>query len=281
MSIEKAELQNLKNKAMALRKNIIYSVGVNYTGHIGGSFSSADIVAALYFHKMKHNPKDRYMANRDRFVLSKGHVAILQYAALAEAGYFTKEDLRDTKKITSILQGHPDLIKTGHLGIEAGTGSLGQGLSIGVGMALGLKLDKIDANVYVLLGDGELAEGQMWEAAMSAAVFKTDNLVAIVDKNNKQAQGSVVDRFNIENVNEKWQSFGWKTIEIDGHDINQIVSALNQADKIKNQPTVIIANTIKGKGLKIAEEHPAGFHNAALTQEEYDKAMTSFNGGEQ
>ncbi|MCL1883760.1 MAG: transketolase [Defluviitaleaceae bacterium] len=275
------DLKRLEGKAMALRQNIIYCVGVNYTGHIGGSFSSADIVAALYFHKMKHDPKNRYMPNRDRFILSKGHVAILQYAALAESGYFPKEDLRDTKKITSILQGHPDLLKTAHLGIEAGTGSLGQGLSIGVGMALGLKLDKIDAKVYVLLGDGELAEGQVWEAAMAATVFKTDNVVAIIDRNNKQAQGSVADRFNIENINEKWQSFGWKTIEINGHDMNEIVSALNQADNVKSQPTVIIANTIKGKGLGIAEEHPAGFHNAALTQEQYDMAMALFSGGGQ
>jgi len=276
MSFEKSEIQRLEGMAMILRQNIIYSVGVNYTGHIGGSFSSADMVAALYFHKMKHDPANRYMPNRDRFVLSKGHVAILQYAALAEAGYFPKEDLKDTKKITSILQGHPDLEKTGHLGIEAGTGSLGQGLSIGVGMALALKMDKQDSKVYVLLGDGELAEGQVWEAAMSAAVFKTDNIVAIVDKNGKQAQGTVTDRFNIENVTEKWQSFGWNTIEIDGHDMGQILTALYQADDIKGKPTVIIANTVKGKGLGIAEEHPAGFHNAALTQEQYDDAMELF-----
>jgi len=279
MNFNKQTLQSLEKKASTLRGNIIYSVGVGYTGHIGGSFSSADIVAALYFHKMKHSPQDRYMAGRDRFVLSKGHVAILQYAALAESGYFPKADLADTKKIGSILQGHPDLVKTGHLGIEAGTGSLGQGLSIGVGMALALKLDKTDAKVYVLIGDGELAEGQIWEAAMSAAVFGTDNLVAIIDKNSKQAQGTVVDRFNIENVKEKWESFGWRTIEIDGHNMEQILEALYAADESAGKPTAIIANTIKGKGLDIAEAHPAGFHNAALTQEQYDRAMVMFAGG--
>jgi len=280
MVFDKQILCELEEKAKELRRNIIFSVGVGPTGHIGGSFSSADVVAALYFHKMKHSPTNRYMADRDRFVLSKGHVAILQYAALAQAGYFPIEELKNTKTLDSILQGHPDLVKTGHLGIEAGTGSLGQGLSIGVGMALGLRMDKIDANVYVLIGDGELAEGQVWEAAMAGSVFGLDKLVAIVDKNNKQAQGAVADRFNIKNIVEKWTSFGWHVIEIDGHDIEQILGALYAADEVHDKPTVIIANTVKGKGLAIAEEHPAGFHNAALTQEQYDEAMILFAGGE-
>jgi len=281
MTFDKQALQKLEEKSAKLRRNIITSIGVGSTGHIGGSFSAADIVAALYFHKMKHNPADRYMADRDRFVLSKGHVAILQYAALAQAGYFPIEELKDTKTLDSMLQGHPDLIKTGHVGIEAGTGSLGQGLSIGVGMALGLRMDKIAANIYVLIGDGELAEGQVWEAAMAASVFGLDKLVAIVDKNNKQAQGAVVDRFNIENIAEKWKSFGWHVIEIGGHDMEQILGALYAADDVHGKPTVIIANTVKGKGLAIAEEHPAGFHNAALTQEQYDGAMALFAGGEE
>jgi len=280
MAFDKQILRELEGKAADLRRNIIFSVGVGPTGHIGGSFSAADIVAALYFHKMKHSPADRYMADRDRFILSKGHVAILQYAALAQAGYFPVEELESTKTLGSALQGHPDLVKTGHLGIEAGTGSLGQGLSIGAGMALGLRMDDIVANVYVLIGDGELAEGQVWEAAMAGSIFGLDKLVAIVDKNNKQAQGAVVDRFNIENIAEKWASFGWHVIKIDGHDMEQILGALYAADEVHGKPTVIIANTVKGKGLAIAEEHPTGFHNAALTQEQYDQALALFAGGE-
>jgi len=274
---DKAVVQMLEDKAMALRKNVILSVGVDYPGHIGGSFSAADMVAALYFHKMKHDPKDRYMKDRDRFILSKGHIAILQYAALAEAGYFPKEDLADTKQIHSILQGHPDLIKSAHLGIEAGTGSLGQGLSIGVGMALGLRMDGIGAKTYVILGDGELAEGQNWEAAMSGAAFKLDNLVAIVDKNDKQAQGKLVDRFDFGGISEKWAAFGWNVVEVDGHNMEDILKGLYDADEVKGRPTVIISRTVKGKGLEFAEVHPAGLHNAPLTKEQYGDALTTFS----
>jgi len=279
MVIDNHVLQSLKEKAAELRRNVIFSIGVGPTGHIGGSFSAADLVAALYFHKMKHDPNDRYMVDRDRFVISKGHVAILQYAALAQSGYFPVEDLKNTKTIDSALQGHPDLVKTGDLGIEAGTGSLGQGLSIGVGMALGLRMDKIPSNVYVLLGDGELAEGQVWEAAMAGSIFGLDKLIAIVDKNSKQAQGTVAERFNIENIVGKWENFGWHVIEVDGHNMEQILDALYSADNAHGKPTVIIASTVKGKGLAIAEEHPAGLHNAALTQEQYDQAIKLFSGG--
>jgi transketolase len=275
---DKELVQKLENKALALRKNVIVSVGVNYPGHIGGSFSSADITAALYFHKMKHDPKDRYKPDRDRIVLSKGHIAILQYAALAEAGYITPEELIDTKQLHSSLQGHPDLLKSGHMGIEAGTGSLGQGLSIGVGMALGLRLDGLDSRVYVIMGDGELAEGQNWEAAMSAARFKLDKLVAIVDKNGKQAQGKVCDRFDLGGIEDKWKSFGWNVIEIDGHNMEDILRGLDAAEKASGVPSVIIASTIKGKGLDFSEAHPVGMHNAALTQEQYDTAIAVFSG---
>ena len=277
MRVDKEMIKKLEGLGRTLRKNVVYSMGVDYPGHIGGSFSAADIMAALYFYKMKHDPKNRYMEDRDRIILSKGHVAILQYAALAEAGYFTKEDLKETKTIGSNLQGHPDLIKSGHLGVEAGTGSLGQGLSIGVGMALGLRLSGLNSKTYVILGDGELAEGQVWEAAMAAKVYSLDNLVAIVDKNNKQAQGKVKERFDLNPITTKWEAFGWNVIEIDGHNMEEIVKGLDDADHVKGKPSVIISNTIKGKGYDQAEAHPAGMHNAPLTSEQYEELITSLS----
>ncbi len=270
MKYDRELIEGLEKKAKQLRKDVVVSIGVGVAGHIGGSNSSADIVTALYFYKMKHDPKNPHMRDRDRFLLSKGHVAILQYAALAEAGYFPVEDLKKTKEIGSYLQGHPDVIKTP--GIEAGTGSLGQGLSIGLGMALGLKADKIERNVYVLLGDGELAEGQIWEAAMAAGAYKADNLIAIVDKNNLQAQGKVADRLDSNPLIPKWESFGWNVVEIDGHDMEQILTALDAADKKAGKPTVIIADTIKGKGVSFAE-NVVGYHNGVLTEEKYRQAL--------
>ncbi len=264
-------IDDLYRKGQTLRRSVIKSVGVGVAGHIGGSCSAADIVAALYFYKMNYNPKNPKMKDRDRFLLSKGHVAILQYAALAETGYFPVDDLLHTKKVGFHLQGHPDVIKTP--GIEAGTGSLGQGLSIGVGMALGLKMDEINAKVYVLCGDGELGEGQIWEAAMSAKVYKLDNLVAIVDQNGLQAQGTVKARFDLTPIPEKWKAFGWNVIEIDGHNMEEILWSLDKADEVKGKPTVIIANTIKGKGISFAE-NVVGFHNGMLTEERYAQALS-------
>ena len=270
MSYSKALIDDLNNKARQLRKDVVISIGVGVAGHIGGSNSAADLVAALYFHKMKHDPKNPKLPERDRFLLSKGHVAILQYAALADAGYFPVEDLKKTKEIGFYLQGHPDVLKTP--GIEAGTGSLGQGLSIGLGMALGLKLDQLDSKVYVLVGDGETAEGQIWEAAMAASVYKADNLVAIVDHNKLQANGRIEERFNSMPLISKWESFGWNVIEIDGHNMEEILTALDDADKVKGKPTVIVANTIKGKGVSFAE-NVVGYHNGMLTQETYAQAL--------
>ncbi|MBT9774933.1 transketolase [Clostridium sp. MCC353] len=263
-------IEYLEEKGNTLRKNTIYSIGVGVAGHVGGSCSAADIVAALYFYKMKYDPENPRMKDRDRFLLSKGHVAILQYAALAEAGFFPVSELKTTKELGSRLQGHPDRLKTP--GVEVGTGSLGQGLSIGLGMALGLKADNIDRKVYVLCGDGEMAEGQIWEAAMAAGAFKADNLTAIVDRNRMQATGKISDRMDMKSLRDKWASFGWHVIEIDGHNMNEILGALDAADEIKGMPTVIIANTIKGKGVSFAENVP-GFHNGVLTQELYQKAM--------
>ena len=271
MGYGKELIQELDAKARVLRRDVIHAVGIGTAGHVGGSFSAADIVAALYFHKLRHDPKNPRMETRDRFLLSKGHVAILQYAALAEAGYFPVADLMHTKDLDFHLQGHPDVKRTP--GIEAGTGSLGQGLSIGLGMALGLRLDKIDAKVYVLCGDGELAEGQIWEAAMAAAVHKADNLTVIVDQNRLQAMGTVVERFNTNPLPEKWAAFGFHVIEIDGHDMTEILSALDEADTVKGRPTVIIAHTTKGKGLSFAE-NVVSCHNVVLTKDMYAQALS-------
>ena len=274
MAYDKALIQDLQAKAKLLRKDVVISVGVGVAGHIGGACSSADLVAALYFYKMKHDPKNPKMPDRDRFLLSKGHVAILQYAALAECGYFPVEALKTTKDIGSFLQGHPDVLKTP--GIEAGTGSLGQGLSIGLGMAIGLRMDGRSSKMYVLCGDGELDEGQIWEAAMAAGALHMDNLVAIVDKNNLQATGRIVDRLDSNPLPEKWKSFGWNVIEIDGHNMEEILTALDTADTVHGQPTVIIAHTVKGKGISFAE-NVVGFHNGTLTQELYDQAISELS----
>lgn len=270
MGYDDGLIERLKNQSQKLRRDVIISMGIGVAGHIGGSNSSADIVTALYFYKMKHKPENPRWRERDRFILSKGHVAILQYAALAESGYFPVEDLKHTKEIGSYLQGHPDVLKTP--GIEAGTGSLGQGLSIGLGMALGQKLDKIDSKTYVLAGDGEIAEGQIWEAAMAARAFRADNLTAIVDRNGLQANGKTKDRYDTGDVIAKFLSFGWHVIEIDGHDMREILSALDQADKVKGVPTVIVANTVKGKGVSFAE-NVVGYHNGMLTEDTYRQAL--------
>lgn len=270
MEYQEDLIRELEEKAKRLRRDVVVSIGVGVAGHIGGSNSSADLVAALYFYKMKYDPKHPKEKDRDRFLLSKGHVAILQYAALAEAGFFPTEDLKKTKEIGFYLQGHPDVLKTP--GIEAGTGSLGQGLSIGLGMALGMKADKSERKVYVLIGDGEVAEGQIWEAAMAAGAYRADHLVAIVDQNGLQANGAVKDRMNSNPLAPKWESFGWNVIEIDGHDMRQILTALDTADEVKGKPTVIIAHTVKGKGVSFAE-NVVSYHNGMLTEETYSQAL--------
>ena len=278
MGYDEKLIKKLEDKAQKLRRDVVISIGVGVAGHIGGSNSSADIVAALYFHKMRHDPKHPEWRERDRFLLSKGHVGILQYAALAESGYFPVEDLKHTKEIGSYLQGHPDVQKTP--GIEAGTGSLGQGLSIGLGMALGLRLDRLDSRTYVLVGDGEIAEGQIWEAAMAASAFKADNLVAIVDRNRLQANGRTKERFDTGDIMAKFLSFGWHVIEINGHDMREILSALDEAETVKGVPTAIIANTVKGKGVSFAE-NVVGYHNGMLTEETYRQALQELTGQEQ
>ncbi len=270
MGQEKRSIKELEDKARALRRNVVLSIGVGVAGHLGGACSAADIVAALYFYKMEHDPKDPKKEDRDRFLLSKGHVAILQYAALAEAGYFPVEDLKTTKSIGSYLQGHPDVRKTP--GIEAGTGSLGQGLSIGLGMALGMRMDGSTRKVYVLLGDGELAEGQVWEAAMFAGFRKLDNLVVIVDNNNLQIDGPVDEVCSPYPIDEKFKAFNFHVINVDAHDFTGLAHAFEEARNTKGQPTAIIAKSIKGKGVSFMENN-VKWHGSAPNDKEFEIAM--------
>ena len=266
----KKTIEQLEIIAKQIRFDIVKMVGWGKAGHFGGSCSIADIVTVLYYEKMKHDPKNPRMKDRDRFLLSKGHSALVQYAALAECGYFAKEELWNLKKLGAMLQGHPDMTKVP--GIECNTGSLGQGLSMACGIGAGLKIDKTEAKVYCILGDGELAEGQVWEAAMAGAFYKLDNVVAIVDKNCLQATGCVAERFNTNPINDKWSAFGWHVLECDGHSISGIIETLNVADKVKDKPTVIITHTIKGKGISFAE-NVVSFHNGIMTNEQYELAL--------
>jgi len=265
-------IQEIQAKARIIRRHILDMLGGGENGkigHLGGSSSAADIVAALYFYKMTFDPRNPKDPDRDRFLLSKGHAALVQYAALAELGFFPIEELGKVKTLGAMLQGHPDITRTP--GIEASTGSLGMGLSIGLGIALGLRMQNIDRKVYVIIGDGELAEGQVWEAAIAAANYKADNLVAIIDDNKVQAMGPSAERMLIGNFGGKFSSFGWHVLEINGHDVAEICRALDMADTIKGKPTMIIANTIKGKYVSFAEGQSA-FHNAGITLEQYETA---------
>lgn len=269
--LEQKEREMLAKHAQDIRKDIVTMIGVGHAGHLGGSCSLADIVSVLYFHTMKHDPKNAKMFNRDRFILSKGHAAIVQYAALMECGYFDKESTIHTlKKLGSHLQGHPDMRKL--TGIEANTGSLGQGVSLAAGLAAGLKLDHLDSRVYVAVGDGELAEGQLWEAFMSAAYYKLDNLRVIIDRNGLQATGKTKERFDIGFIEEKMKAFGFEVLVIEGHDLDAIAEAFDQADQVKGKPVCIIADTVKGKGIPFAEG-VASFHNGTLTEEQYEEAL--------
>jgi transketolase len=270
--MERADLiRFIEDKALQLREHIVTDlIGEGKVGHLGGSCSSADIVATLYFHKMKHDPKKPQDPDRDRFLLSKGHAALVQYAALAMAGYFPAEELKKVKSLGAMLQGHPDMTKTP--GIEANTGSLGQGLSIANGLALGLRLDGSSRKVYVIVGDGEQAEGQIWEAAMAASNFKIDNITAIVDCNQLQATGAIRDRFDLNPIAPKWAAFGWHVIEADGHDIGSLLDAFEDAENVKGHPSVILARTVKGKCISFAENNPA-FHNGAMTAEQCRTAI--------
>ncbi len=273
MSITDEKVAELEKIAKKLRYDIVMMIGAGKPGHLGGSCSIAEIVAALYFHKMRHDPANPQWPDRDRLLLSKGHAALTQYAALAECGYFPKKELETLKELGTIVQGHPEMLRMP--GIEANTGSLGQGLSISCGIALAGKLDKKEYHVYCVVGDGEIAGGQIWEASMAAAYYKLDNLTAILDKNEVQATGPIVERYDTNPHPEKWKAFGWHVIEVDGHDIRQVVDALDKADEVKGKPVMIIANTVKGKGVPFAEGK-ADFHHGIMTEEQYQTARKLF-----
>ena len=263
------DIKELQRIARKLRLAIVQMVGPNQKGHFGGSCSSADFVTALYFSKMRHDPKNPSWPDRDRFLLSKGHSALVQYAALAECGYFPREELAKLKTLGAMLQGHPDRNTTP--GVEANTGSLGQGLSLACGMAAGHKIDGRKSKVYCVLGDGEIAEGQIWEAAMAAAHYKLDNVVAILDRNGLMTNGPTDVRYSSSPIDQKWRAFGWHVQEIDGHDMPEILTALDRADEISGQPNIIIARTVKASGIPFAEGR-AEFHNGIMTVEQYTEA---------
>ncbi len=263
--------EQLKEMAKKIRTDIVEMLCVSGSGHPGGSLSATDIVTYLYFSgELNIDPKDPGKKDRDRVVLSKGHACPVMYAALAEKGYFDKSELKTLRKFGSMLQGHPDMNKVP--GIEISTGSLGQGLSCSVGMALGAKLDNSSARVFTIVGDGECDEGQVWEAAMAAAHFKLDNLLAIVDRNKIQLDSWTHNIMNLEPFVDKWKGFGWHTIEIDGHSFPDILAAFDKARTIKGGPTVIIANTVKGKGVSYMENNP-DWHGKAPNDEQYEIAM--------
>jgi len=241
------------------------------SGHPGGSLSATDIITVLYFHKMKHNPKEANWPDRDRFVMSKGHAAPVLYAALAEASYFPKEYLKTLRQIGSSLQGHIDMLSLP--GIEMSTGSLGQGLSAANGMALAGRLDKKNYRVYCLMGDGETQEGQIWEAAMTSGHYKLDNLTAIVDCNGYQIDGKVDDIKSINPLSHKFEAFKWHVIKCDGHCVKSIIEAFEAAERIKGKPTVILADTVKGRGVSFMEENPLDFHGKAPSPEEKEIAL--------
>ncbi|UCG70229.1 MAG: transketolase [Thermoplasmata archaeon] len=308
-------IESLEKKAKTIRMHVVKMVFKAGSGHPGGSLSAVDVLTALYFHKlldkecingerepiMNYEPKDPNWEDRDRFILSKGHGAPALYSVLAEAGYFEKKALLDflknknnemyenvkksklygvdllmsLRKLGFPLQGHPDMNKTP--GIEASTGSEGQGLSIGCGQALAAKLDRKLYHIFVMLGDGELDCGQTWEAAMSASHFKLDNLIAILDRNKLQLDGPTEQIMSLEPIPDKWQAFGWHVIEIDGHNFKEILTALDQAKEIKGKPTLVIAHTIKGKGVSFMEG-AVGFHGKAPDEEQYKQALKELGG---
>lgn len=260
----------LKRVANVLRQDIISMLVTSKSGHPGGSLSAAEIVATLFFHEMKINPQDPHWADRDRFVLSKGHAAPVLYAALAEKGYFPKEELQWLRQTGHMLQGHPDMKKTP--GVDMSTGSLGQGLSAANGMALAGKLDGKDYRVFVLLGDGEMAEGQVWEAAMAAAHYKLDNVTAVLDLNGLQIDGSTDSVMCSTPLTEKWRAFCWNVIEVDGHDVEALLAAFAEAKQCKGSPSIIIAKTVKGKGVSFMENQ-AGWHGNAPSVEQGEQAL--------
>ena len=267
--VDGSKVKELQDIAKRMRLEIVRMMGKNKPHHFGGSLSEVEIITALYFYKMHYHASDPAWPDRDRFVMSKGHSVPAQYVALAMLGVFPHDYLGQLKTLGACLQGHP-CMKTP--GIEACTGSLGQGLSYSNGIALSARLTKRDFRVYTVLGDGELQEGQVWEAAMTSAARKLDHLCAIIDRNHLESQGGTEDNKPLEPLKLKWESFGWHALEVDGHDLKQLCDALDTAEATKGKPTVIIADTVKGKGVSFIEGDFT-FHNAPLSQEQYDQAI--------
>ena len=267
--------KGLKEIARNIRKDIVSMIHTSKSGHPGGSLSAVEILTALYFYEMNIDPNNYKMEDRDRFVLSKGHAAPVLYATLAQKGYFDREELKGLRKINRMLQGHPDM--KGTPGVEMSTGSLGQGFSVACGMAMASKLDNAPWRVYALLGDGEVQEGIVWEAAMSAAHYKLDNMVAFLDYNGLQIDGKTEDVMNIGPIVDKFKAFGWNVIEIDGHDFDQIFAALDMAKETVGKPTMVVAKTIKGKGVSFMENE-AGWHGAAPSDSDLERALLDLGG---
>ena len=264
-------IEMLKDKARVVRRDIVEMIYQAGSGHPGGSLSAADIATVLYFSQLKHDPRNPDWPERDRFILSKGHCAPLLYAVLAESGYFPEKELKSLRKIGGRLQGHPDMRKTP--GVDASSGSLGQGLSVANGMAVGCKMDQLDCTVYVLLGDGEVEEGQIWEAAMFASHFKLDNIIAFVDYNKLQVDGETKRIMNLEPLSAKWKAFGWHVREINGHSMSEILDSIDTAKSVKRMPSVVIAHTVKGKGVSFMENKPE-WHGKAPNHEQYLQALS-------
>lgn len=277
MTATKIATEELKQIANAARIDIIEMIAEAGSGHPGGSLSIIDILTVLYYDKMNIDPKDPKMENRDRLVLSKGHVAPALYVTLANQGYFAKAELMKLRKAGEMLQGHPDMKSTP--GVDASTGSLGQGLSIANGMALAAKLDQQDHTIYTIFGDGELQEGQVWEAAMTAAHYKLDNVIAIVDHNGLQIDGTNDEVMTVNPIDKKFEAFNWEVIKINGHDFEQISTALDEAKKVQGKPTVIIAETAKGKGVSFMENN-GSWHGVAPNAEQRDTAIKELRGME-
>ena len=267
--------KGLKEIARNIRKDIVSMIHTSKSGHPGGSLSAVEILTALYFDEMNIDPNNCKMEDRDRFVLSKGHAAPVLYATLAHKGYFDKEELKGLRRINRMLQGHPDM--KGIPGVEMSTGSLGQGFSVACGMAMASKLDNAPWRVYALLGDGEVQEGIVWEAAMSAAHYKLDNMVAFLDYNGLQIDGKTEDVMDIGSIVDKFKAFGWNVIEIDGHDFDQIFAALDMAKETVGKPTMIVAKTIKGKGISFMENQ-ASWHGTAPSDKDLEQALIELGG---
>lgn len=269
------KVKYLEEKARELRRYIVTMIYEAKSGHPGGALSAADIVTALYFDELNVNPKDPKWKERDRVILSKGHTCPVIYAVLAMKGFYDLEVIHTLRKMGSILQGHPDMKKVP--GLDMTTGSLGQGLSAGAGMAYGTKIDGLNSRTFVLLGDGEIQEGQIWEAAMLASKYKLDNLVAIVDVNNLQVDGWCSDIMPVEPIDKKWEAFGWEVFKIDGHNMKEILQAFEDIKKVKDKPICILATTVKGKGVSYME-NVCEWHGMAPNEEQFKQAMAELGG---